>query len=410
MSAPANTPRETASRQDSDDTPPRYPGERSNYVDPQPVLLSGPPVSPLRFAGGSTGWLVTGFDEARAVLQDGRFSAERWRGDDTVRPVPRAIREAKGNGPGMFLTMDPPEHHRYRSLLTGYFTLRRMRALEPRIGAIVAQCLDAVEAAGRPADLVEHFALPVPSLVICEMLGVPYAERRVFQQASGRLLHQHATDGEVGAARATLDALLADVVRVRRRAPQEDLISLLVSDSDLDDAEIVGISRLLLIAGHETTTNMLSLGTFALLRHPDQMRRLREDDSLVPGAVEELLRYLGIVNAFPVRVALEDVAVGDVLVRAGQSVAVSVPAVNRAPSLVDAPELLDVGRPRSNHLAFGYGIHQCLGQNLARIELAAGYRGLLDRFPGLRLAVPAGDVPMRSDMAVYGAYELPVTW
>lgn len=401
MSAPLTT---------TDKAPARYPRERADYVDPAPALLDGPAISPLLFAGGSTGWLVTGYEEAKAVLRDQRLSAERWRGDDTLRVMTDEMRERQKSQPGGFLSMDPPEHGRYRSLLTRYFTLRRMRALQPRIERVVEQCLDALEEAGRPADLVRHVALPIPSLVICEMLGAPYEDREVFQTASAQLLHQEATPEEIRAAVTTLDEFIGGLITAKRAVPQDDLISALTSSSDLSDAEILGVARLLLVAGHETTTNMLSLGVFTLLRHPEQMRRLREDDSLLPGAVEEMLRYLSIVNAFPVRTALEDVTVAGVTIRAGQSVAVSIPAVNRDPALVEEPGALDVGRPRSSHLAFGYGIHQCLGQHLARIELVAGYRGLLSRFPGLRLAVAPEEVPMRTDMIIYGAHELPVTW
>jgi cytochrome P450 len=389
---------------------PQYPRERDNYLDPPSALVTGPPVSPLTFVGGSTGWLVTGFHEAREVLLDPRFSAERWRGDDTVRVISPTVRKNRGNGPGSFLAMDAPEHSRYRGLLTRYFTVRRIRALQPRIDDIVTDCLDALEGAGRPADLVEYFALPIPSLVICEMLGVPYAERETFQQASALVMRQDETGTLFDQGMRTLADFIDGLIRAKRAHPRDDLISYLAADSTLSDVEINNIARLLLVAGHETTTNMLSLGAFALLRNPEQMRRLREDDSLVPAAVEELLRYLSIVNAFPVRIALEDVTVGDVTIRAGQSVAVSIPAANRDTALVEEPHTLDVGRPRSHHLAFGYGIHQCLGQHLARIELTAGYRGLLGRFPRLRLAVPPEEVPMRSDMVIYGAHELPVSW
>ncbi|MET7902369.1 cytochrome P450 [Streptomyces sp. NPDC005355] len=389
---------------------PSYPGERDDYVNPARALLIGPPVSPLRFVGGSTGWLVTGYREAREVLLDPRFSAERWRGDDTVRPVPEWVRENKSSGTGSFLFMDAPEHGRYRGLLMRYFTVRRMRELEGRIEAIVTERLDALEAAGKPADLVRHFALPIPSLVICGMLGVPYEERATFQSVAARLLRHDRSNEDFLAGRATLAAFIGALITAKRKEPQDDLISKLTAVAELTDAEIIGIAALLLVAGHETTTNMLSLGTFALLRDPEQLRRLRADDSLVPGAVEELLRYLSIVNAFPVRIALEDVVVGGVTVKAGESVAVSIPAANRDAALVEDPGTLDVGRPRSSHLAFGYGIHQCLGQHLARTELAAAYRGLLGRFPGLRLAVAPEEVPMRGDMVIYGAHELPVTW
>lgn len=389
---------------------PSYQNDRDDYVNPARALLTGPPISPLRFAGGSAGWLVTGYHEAREVLRDSRFSAERWRGDDTMRKIPESIRRERSSGAGSFLGMDAPEHGHYRGQLTRYFTVRRMRELEARVEDIVTNQLDALEAAGKPADLVQHFALPIPSLVICEMLGVPYEEREFFQAIAAQQLRQDRTDEEFIAGKTALDDFLLTLVEAKRKEPQDDLISLLTAVDEFNDEEICGIAGLLLIAGHETTTNMLSLGTFALLRQPEQFERLRADESLLPTAVEELLRYLSIVNAFPVRIALEDVVVGGVTVKAGQSVAVSVPAVNRDPALVDDPGTLDVGRPRSSHLAFGYGIHQCLGQHLARIELVSGYRGLIRRFPGLRLAVPPEEVRMRSDMIIYGAHELPVTW
>ncbi|BBB00333.1 putative cytochrome P450 [Actinacidiphila reveromycinica] len=391
-------------------TLPRYPLERAGHLHPAPSLLGLPPVSPLRFAGGAEGLLVTGFEAARAVLSNPLLSAERWRGDDPVRPVPRRVRERRGLGPGAFLATDDPEHARYRTLLTGQFTVRRMRALQPRVEQVVEHCLDGLEAAGRPADLVAHFALPVPSLIICELLGVPYTERDRFQRASGTLLRQDLSAESFDAAVDAIDAFLGEMIAAKRRSPDDDLVSLLIASGQVTDEEICGMCRLLLVAGHETTMNMLSLGTFALLNDPEQLARLRADDDLVPFAVEELLRYLAIVNAFPVRTALEDTEIAGVPVPAGTSVAVSVPAANRDPALVEDPDRLDVGRRRSSHLAFGYGIHQCLGQHLARIELAAGYRGLLRRFPALRLAVPADAVPLRSDMVIYGAHELPVTW
>ncbi|CAM5361526.1 Cytochrome P450 OS=Streptomyces antimycoticus OX=68175 GN=SSPO_091870 PE=3 SV=1 [Streptomyces antimycoticus] len=266
-----------------------------------------------------------------------------------------------------------------------------MRELEARVEDIVANQLDALEAAGKPADLVRHFALPIPSLVICEMLGVPYEEREFFQTVAARLLRQDRTDEEFVAGKTALDDFLRTLVEAKRKEPQDDLISLLTAVDELNDMEIGGIAGLLLIAGHETTTNMLSLGTFALLRRPEQFERLRADELLLPTAVEELLRYLSIVNAFPVRIALEDVVVGGVTIKAGQSVAVSVPAANRDPALVDDPDTLDVGRPRSSHLAFGYGIHQRLGQHLASVE-RVGIPRTVRRFPGLRLAVPPEEV------------------
>ncbi|MGX1914122.1 cytochrome P450 [Streptomyces phaeochromogenes] len=389
---------------------PSYPREREDYVDPPAVLRGGPPVSPLRFVEGSIGWLVTGYHEARQVLSDPRFSAERWRGDDTVQPIPAWIRSNRGNGPGTFMVMDPPKHGRYRSLLTRYFTVKRARDLQARVEDIVVEGLDTLEAAGHPADLVRHFALPVPSLVICELLGVPYEERRTFQSVAASIMRQDLGEAAYDEARVTLVRFFDALIKSKRQRPGSDLISELTSGTELRNEEIMGIGAQLLVAGHETTMNMLSLGAFTLLRNPEQTRKLRADPSLIPGAVEELLRYLSILNAFPVRIALEDAVIGGATVRAGQSVAISVPTVNRDPALVDDPDTFDVGRPRSAHLAFGYGIHQCLGQHLARTELVAAFRGLLDRFPALELAVPVEKVRMRTDMVVYGVHELPVTW
>jgi cytochrome P450 len=186
---------------------------------------------------------------------------------------------------------------------------------------------------------------------------------------------------------------------------------LITSGADLSDDELVGISMLLLIAGHETTANMLSLGTFALLQHPQQMQRLREQPESMPDAVEELMRYLSIVGSAGLpRVAREDLELAGAQVRAGQTVLISLPAVNRDPALGERPDELDLARERTHHLAFGHGIHQCLGQQLARVEMRIGFRTLLDRFPTLRLATPVEQVPLRTDMSIYGVHELLVAW
>jgi cytochrome P450 len=306
--------------------------------------------------------------------------------------------------------MDPPYHGYYRSMLTRYFTVRRAREMAGRIEAIVHESLDTLEAAGKPADLVHNFALPLPSIVICEILGVSYEQRQVFQKVAARVMRQDLNDHEYEEVRVALVQFLDQLISSKRKSPGSDLISELTVVPELRNEEIMGIAAQLLVAGHETTMNMLSLGAFMLMRHPEQADLLRADPSRIPDAVEELLRYLSILNAFPVRIALEDVVVGEATIQAGQSVAVSIPAVNRDPALVDDPQLFDVERPPSAHLAFGYGVHQCLGQHLARTELTAGYRGLLERFPRLALAVPVEELRMRSDMVVYGVHELPVTW
>ncbi|WP_433239408.1 cytochrome P450 [Streptosporangium sp. CA-135522] len=363
----------------------------------------------MTFADGHLGWLVTSHSAARAVLADNRFSN---RVELTHPPVanPLAPRVDRRLPPGIFLRMDAPEHTRYRRLLTGQFTVRRMRLLEPRIEEIVSDCLDAMEKGPRPADLVQDFGLPIPSLVICELLGVPYEDRVRFQRDSAALLNLESSAEQTNAALADLMGYLRDLVLRKRAEPADDLLSGLVTSGELNDEELTGVAFLLLVAGHETTANMLSLGTFALLSNPDQLARLREDPAVAESAVEELLRYLTIVHMGPVRTALEDVEIDGWPIEAGETVAFSLPVVNRDPERFDDPDALDITRPPTGHLSFGHGIHQCLGQQLARAEMRIAYPALLRRFPDLRLAVAPEEVPMRSNMTIYGVHRLPVTW
>ncbi|WP_406313689.1 cytochrome P450 [Streptosporangium sp. NBC_01639] len=363
----------------------------------------------MTFADGHLGWLATRHSTARAVLADDRFSN---RAETTHPPISNALaqRENRQIPPGFFLRMDPPDHTRYRRLLTGQFTVRRMRQLEPRIAQITSDCLDAMEKGDRPVDLVQAFALPIPSLVICELLGVPYADRVQFQRDSAALLSLESSAEQVTAALTDLMTYLHELVLRKRAEPGDDLLSGLVAGGELDEWELSGVGLLLLVAGHETTANMLGLGTFALLRDPAQLALLRDDPAVTESAVEELLRYLTIIHMGPVRTALEDVEIDGQVIRAGEAVAFSLPAANRDPERFDAPDALDLTRPPTGHLTFGHGIHQCLGQQLARAEMRIAYPALLRRFPGLRLAVPPEEIPMRSNMAIYGVHRLPVIW
>lgn len=301
--------------------------------------------------------------------------------------------------------MDPPDHTRYRKLLTGQFTVRRMRLLEPMIAARIDEVLSSL---ALPADLVHGFALPVASGVICDLLGVPYDNHEAFERQTHDMVDPGRSAAERDAAGGAMYLMLAELVAVKRAHPADDLLSGLM-ESDLSDEEITGIALMLLFAGHETTANMLALGTFALLEHPAQLAALRADPTLVDGAVEELLRYLSIVQYEVNRGALEDVEVAGQLVRAGESLLVSLPMANRDPARFPGGEQLDVTRPTGGHLAFGHGVHQCLGQQLARIELRLGFPALLTRFPDLRLAVPAAEVPLNAGRGIYGVAELPVT-
>ena len=395
---------------------PSFPIGRENLFDPAAALATFPPISPVRLPDGETGWvdgwLVTTHAVARAVLSDQRFSSERGRVNMATRQQSLRFRARSGNNAGLFISMDDPDHARYRKLLTGQFTVKHMRSLEPRIQQIVDSALDGLVAAGNPADLVAEFALPVPSLVICELLGVDYGDRGTFQDLTRTLLSLTATPAESLAAGEGVRQFMLDLVTAKRANPDDAVISgLITSGAGLSDDELVGISMLLLIAGHETTANMLGLGTFALLQHPEQMQRLRERPESMPDAVEELMRYLSIVGSTGLpRVAREDLELAGTQVRAGQTVLISLPAVNRDPALGARPDELDLGRERTHHLAFGHGIHQCLGQQLARVEMRIGFAALLERFPTLRLATPVDQVPMRTDMSIYGVHELLVAW
>ncbi|MFG1690056.1 cytochrome P450 [Nonomuraea sp. NPDC049269] len=369
--------------------------------DPPPELAKLPPLSRLDYPDGHAGWLATGFEAARIVLSDPRFSNRQELKHSAVRATSQFGQDQPAP-PGMFVTTDPPEHTRYRRLLTGQFTVRRMRLLEPRIEEIAAEHLDAMAVSGPPVDLVRAYALPIPSLVICELLGVPYEDHEFFQEMTARFV---ALDEEGVSELAALAGYLGELVRRKRAEPGDDLISGLTGD--LSDEELTNLALIMLIAGHETTANMLGLGVFALLEHPEQRALLDSGN-----AIEELMRWLSILHVgAPSRVALEDVEVAGELVRKGESVALSLPAINRDPGQFADPDELRLDRAEARrHLAFGHGVHQCLGQQLARVEMRIGYRRLFERFPGLRLAVPASEVPLKERAAVYGVESLPVTW
>ncbi|MFJ1763107.1 cytochrome P450 [Amycolatopsis sp. NPDC088138] len=375
-------------------------------------LREARPVSPMVFPDGHEGWLVTGYDAVRQLLADTRFSSRQ---DIGVLHVPYetpgmpVATEPSPQLPGLFIAMDPPDHGRLRKRLTGAFTVKRMKQLEAHIVDVVERQLDAMAKLTPPLDLVAEFALPVPSLVICELLGVPYADRAEFQANSAQFMVKDQTLEEKMGAYIALNTYLAELVTRKRAEPDDDILSDLAVQEDLSIEELTGVAFLLLLAGHETTANMLSLGAFALLEHPGQRAELAADPELLPGAVEELLRYLSVADIF-FRYATEDIELGGETIPEGSTVVISLLAANRDPKKFENPDTLDVRRTARGHLSFGHGVHQCLGQQLARIEMRAGFEALLRRFPTLELAVPASEVKLRTDMNIYGVHELPVTW
>ncbi|MEU7634083.1 cytochrome P450 [Nocardia sp. NPDC049220] len=375
-------------------------------------LREARPVSPMVFPDGHEGWLVTGYDAVRRLMADTRFSSRQ---DIGILHIPYetpnmpAATEPSPQTPGLFIAMDAPDHTRLRRKLAGAFTVKRMKTLEEQIIDIVERQLDELARLTPPVDLVKEFALPVPSLVICEMLGVPYADRENFQINSAKFLVKDQSLDEKIAAYVAMTTYLAELVARKRAEPGQDILSDLASHDDLTIEELTGMAFLLLLAGHETTANMLALGTFALLEHPDQLAELRADPDLLPDAVEELMRYLSVVDIL-FRYATADIELGGETIREGSTVIVSMLAANRDPQRFDNPDTLDIHREARGRLSFGHGIHQCLGQQLARIEMRAGFAGLLRRVPTLELAIPAGEVRLRTDMNIYGVHELPVTW
>ena len=361
-------------------------------------------------AFGAPAYLVTRYADIKAALADHeRFSNRRT---NTFSGLPAEQEVDAHDPPGALLATDPPQHHRLRRMLAPMFTMRQMNRLESRVVEIVDEHLDAMEVAGAPADLVSSFALPIPSLVICELLGVPYADRVDFQRRSLRQLDMALAPLERQGVADESRSYMRSLVERARRAPGDDLMGTLVREhgDEVSDEELAGIGALLLVAGHETTSNMLALGTVVLLQQPVQLAAVRDDPAAVGPAVEELLRYASVVQTAIPRITTTDVEVGGVVIPGGSLVLLSLPSANRDPRFIDAPDSLDIFRGTPGHLAFGHGVHHCLGAPLARMEMRIAFPALLRRFPRLKLARELTDIHFKPTSLVYGAHSLPVVW
>ncbi|TQK44488.1 pentalenic acid synthase [Streptomyces sp. SLBN-118] len=389
-----------------------FPQDRScPYHPPTPYapLRDARPLSRVSLYNGRSVWVVTGHATARELLADPRLSTNR---ENHGFPKPTERFAALTNRRVALLGVDDPEHGVQRRMLIPSFTLRRATALRPQIQRTVDRLLDTMIAQGPPAELVSAFALPVPSMVICALLGVPYADHAFFEEQSRRLLRgPSAADTED--ARDQLDEYFGALIDRKREEPGDGLLDELIQQQSAEGAvdrhELISLATVLLVAGHETTANMISLGTFTLLQHPEQLAELRRQDSLMPTAVEELLRFLSIADGM-LRVATDDIEVAGTTVRAGDGVVFSTSLINRDTAAYPEPDALDWHRSPRHHVAFGYGIHQCLGQNLARAEMEIALRTLFDRLPGLRLAAPAEHIPFKPGDTIQGMLELPVAW
>ncbi len=398
---------------------PEYPMERSGrcpFAPPPEVmeLAAAAPLSRVRIWDGSTPWLITGYEAARALFADSRVSVDdrkpgfpHWNEHmlATVDKRPRSV-----------FTADAEEHTFYRRMLSKPFTFKRVEALRPAIQKITDGAIDKILAGPKPAELVTALALPVPTEVICEMLGVPYEDHGFFQEHANVGLARYAKPEDSMKGAMSLARYLSNLVETKMENPAEDAVSDIaerVTAGEISVKEAAQLASGLLIAGHETTANMIGIGVLALLENPEQLAFLRDTDDpkAVANAVEELLRYLSIIQNGQRRVATEDIEIGGQTIKAGEGIIIDLSPANWDAAAFPDPERLDLRRPDADkNLAFGYGRHQCVGQQLARAELQIVFATLLRRIPTLALAAPLEEIPFKNDKLAYGVYELPVTW
>lgn len=397
---------------------PEYPMERAARCPFSPPLEmlemnDVAPLSRVRIWNGSTPWLITGHEVARTLFADPRVSV-----DDRIEGFPHwneHMLSTVDKRPRSVFTADAEEHTRFRRMLSKPFTFKRVEGLRSAIQAVTDECIDTMLAGDRPADVVAGLALPVPTTVISEMLGVPYADHEFFQHHAnvGLARYASAEDGQKGAM--SLHKYLINLVEQKMAEPSEDAVSDLaerVTAGEISVKEAAQLGTGLLIAGHETTANMIGIGVLALLQNPEQAALLRasDDPKFIANAAEELMRYLSIIQNGQRRVATADIEVAGETIRAGEGIIIDLAPANWDGAAFPEPDRLDFTRNAGQQLGFGYGRHQCVGQQLARAELQIVFHTLLRRIPTLELAIPFDQVPFKHDRLAYGVYELPVTW
>ncbi|NEA30986.1 cytochrome P450 [Streptomyces sp. SID13031] len=395
-----------------------FPWERPQ-IDPPDVyawLREERPVVRVVMTGGTPAWLVTRYDDVRAVLSDPRVSA------DSRNPgfPGRSAAGAGGDDLQSFLRMDPPDHTLYRRLLTKNFMVKRVEALRPRIQELVDRTIDAMLAGPKPADFVQAVALPVPSTVLSWILGVREEDRGFFNKTTEELFNTGEGTPEEQAAKSVAAAnslveYVSGLAAERRKAddPGDDILGQLVraaAEGTISERDVINTGFVLTVAGHDTTASMTALGTLTLLQHPEQLAELREKPELIPAAIEELLRYLTIVHLIILRVATEDIEIGGTVIPAGEGIIPLNLSANRDDAHFPDAAKFDIHRNARDHFAFGYGMHQCIGQPLARVELHVIFDTLLRRIPTLQLAEPVEQLQFKSQSPINGVFRLPVTW
>ncbi len=372
------------------------------------------PIRQVTLWDGSQAWLATRHQDVVAILSDNHFGVDpKAKGYPFISP---AMKELLLGETETFVSMDPPLHSRYRKMLTRYFTLKAAETQRERVQAIADDLIDRMVAAGPVVDFLEAFAFPVPSLVITDLLGVPYEDHEFFQRcAHARLDMSGDARGPIEAGK-EIERYLRGLVHAREASPGDgaDLITRLVVEQVRPGhatlEEVIAIARLMLVAGHDSTASMIGMGALALMRNPTEFAKLIADRSLVPNAVEEMLRYTTIAQFHALRVAYEDVAVGDVTIRKGEGVIASILAANHDSDVFECPQAFNIDRQADKHLAFAWGIHHCIGQALARLELNVVFETLARRLPTLRLAVPERELTFKFGSRAFGLTALPVTW
>jgi cytochrome P450 len=394
-------------------SPRSYPFSRIR-LDPDPQyaeLRRSEPVCRVQLPFGQPAWLVTDYLLTKSVLGDARFSRAAAVGRDNPRESVADVSQVAES----LLSMDPPEHTRIRKLVGKAFTPRRVEELRPRAADIACRLLDDMVAGGPPADLVECFSFALPAIMICELLGIPESDRYAFRSwADATVSTTTTTPVQEQDAYLQLVTYLAGLFEERRARPSDDLLTGLVQARDNDDhlseSELLVLAMALLVAGYETTARQITNMTYTLLTHPVQLRQLRQRPELLPGAIEEMLRFNVFGSAINARIATTDIEVGSVLVRAGEPVLCSRSSANRDETVFSRADELDFGRDPNPHVAFGYGPHFCLGANLARMELQVALGSILSRLPHVQMAVPEESLNWHVGTVMRGLAAFPITW